>query len=134
VLAVAVLLLNDHVLKQVRPGLLTGKLSDVAGLVFFPLLLGAAVEIGVRAATGRAWRSARSAAVCVLVTGVVFAAAELSPSVSWWLAVAWGHLQGWVPFGPGAGAPVVFTPDVTDLLALPVLIVPWIVGRRRAAR
>ena len=33
VLALVVLVLNDHVLKQAWPGLVTGKLSDVAGLV-----------------------------------------------------------------------------------------------------
>jgi hypothetical protein len=133
VLAVAVLLLNDHVFKELRPGVLTGKLSDVAGLIFFPILLGAAVEIGVRTVTGRTWRSARSASACVLATGLVFAAAELIPAVSWWLAVVWGHLQGWAPFGSDGGAPVAFTADVTDLVALPALLVPWVVGRRRAA-
>jgi hypothetical protein len=38
-LAVAVLVVNDHVLKQHCPGIVTGKLSDFAGLFFFPLLL-----------------------------------------------------------------------------------------------
>ena len=37
--AVAVLVSNDHVLKQHFPGLITGKLSDFAGLFFFPLFL-----------------------------------------------------------------------------------------------
>ena len=39
VLALVVLVLNDHVLKQAWPGPVTGKLSDVAGLVVAPLLL-----------------------------------------------------------------------------------------------
>ena len=39
VLALVVLVLNDHVLKQAYPGWVTGKLSDVAGLVVAPLLL-----------------------------------------------------------------------------------------------
>ena len=38
--ATAVLLLNDHVFKQAWPGLVTGKLSDVAGLVVAPPVLG----------------------------------------------------------------------------------------------
>ena len=37
--SVALLVLNDHLLKQAYPGWLTGKLSDVSGLVFFPVLL-----------------------------------------------------------------------------------------------
>ena len=43
--AVALLLLNDHVLKQAFPSILTGKLSDFAGLFFFPFLL--AVLVGL---------------------------------------------------------------------------------------
>ena len=39
-LALVVLVLNDHVLKTAYPGWITGKLSDVAGLVVAPLLLG----------------------------------------------------------------------------------------------
>src|SRR5690606_18791254 len=38
VASVIVLLLNDHVLKQAWPGFVTGKLSDVAGLVVAPPL------------------------------------------------------------------------------------------------
>ena len=37
--AIALLFLNDHILKAAWPGLVTGKLSDVAGFVFFPFLL-----------------------------------------------------------------------------------------------
>ncbi|GAA0992412.1 hypothetical protein GCM10009555_081420 [Acrocarpospora macrocephala] len=39
VLATLVLAVNDHILKPLWPGLLTGKLSDVAGLVVAPPLL-----------------------------------------------------------------------------------------------
>jgi hypothetical protein len=38
-LAIGILLINDHVLKSAWPGAVTGKLSDIAGLVFFPLLV-----------------------------------------------------------------------------------------------
>ncbi|HET7846788.1 MAG TPA: hypothetical protein VFL72_04790, partial [Acidimicrobiia bacterium] len=38
VIAVLTLLINDHVLKGNAPGWLTGKLSDFAGLLFFPFL------------------------------------------------------------------------------------------------
>ncbi len=40
-ISLAVLLLNDHVLKLLVPSWLTGKLSDFAGLFFFPFLLAA---------------------------------------------------------------------------------------------
>ena len=38
-LSIAILLLNDHVLKVVSPSWLTGKLSDFAGLFFFPIIV-----------------------------------------------------------------------------------------------
>ena len=52
--AVLVLTLNDHVLKGsgLLPGWLTGKLSDFAGLFFFPLLL-AALARGAARLAGR---------------------------------------------------------------------------------
>ena len=37
--SVALLLLNDHILKWLIPSWLTGKLSDFAGLFFFPYLV-----------------------------------------------------------------------------------------------
>lgn len=37
--AIALLLANEHILKVVTPFPLTGKLSDFAGLFFFPYLL-----------------------------------------------------------------------------------------------
>ena len=37
IFAIALLVVNDHVLKLACPGLVTGKLSDFAGLMFFPL-------------------------------------------------------------------------------------------------
>jgi hypothetical protein len=57
--AVFVLLLNDHLFKQVWPGFVTGKLSDVAGLVVAPPLV--ALVLARRADLGG-----------VLGTGVLF--------------------------------------------------------------
>ena len=54
VVALVVLIVNDHVLKQRWPGLLSGKLSDLAGLVFLPLLIISVYELA-RAATRRPW-------------------------------------------------------------------------------
>ena len=53
VTAIGLLVLNDHVLKAMAPGPITGVLSDLAGLAFFPLLLVAFVEL-FRLALGRA--------------------------------------------------------------------------------
>lgn len=44
-LSIALLLLNDHVFKTVSPSWLTGKLSDFAGLFFFPFIVAAVLSV-----------------------------------------------------------------------------------------
>jgi len=44
-LSMAVLLLNDHVFKIISPTWLTGKLSDFAGLFFFPFVVAAGLSL-----------------------------------------------------------------------------------------
>ena len=53
--ALVLLILNDHLLKDLAPGPLTGKLSDVAGLVVLPLIILGAWEL-VMASLGRWFR------------------------------------------------------------------------------
>jgi hypothetical protein len=101
-LAILLLVANDHLLKGsgLLPGRLTGKLSDVAGLFFFPLLL---VSILDPVAPQRV-RGRPLALGCAAATGLVFAALKLSPQANA-LAARWGT----------------FALDPTDLLALPAL-------------
>ena len=140
--AVALLLLNDHVLKQAMPGLLTGKLSDVAGLVFFPLLLVgiwevAAVRLGGAVPAGRF-----VVAVMVIVSGVAFASVKTVPLANQAYRETLGAMQWPFTFaasiadgGPApAFVPVRLAADPTDLVALPVLLVPFVIGWRRADR
>src|SRR5690606_28492776 len=51
-LSLVVLVLNDHWLKRVAPSVLSGKLSDFAGLVLAPLVLHASYE-GLSVARGK---------------------------------------------------------------------------------
>ncbi|HCR70693.1 MAG TPA: hypothetical protein DIW23_04545 [Anaerolineae bacterium] len=44
-LSIFILLINDHVLKVYIPSALTGKISDFAGLFFFPILLSAILNL-----------------------------------------------------------------------------------------
>jgi hypothetical protein len=126
--AVVLLIANDHVLRGRWPDALTGKLSDVAGLVFFPLLLQALVEVG-RAIVGREHRpSQRVLVISIVMTGLVFAAGEFSSGVDYGMEVVAGWLHR--PFG-GAGRPGVLTQDAADLIALPSLLLAWFVGHRR---
>lgn len=128
----AILVLNDHLWKSQWPGTVTGKLSDIAGLVLFPLLLQAAVEVW-NAVRGRGHRpSRRVLIVCILLTGSVFAAAELSSTVDSMLQVTWGWLR-WplTVVGGDSMRPGVLTQDATDMITLPALLIAWEIGRRR---
>jgi hypothetical protein len=111
VLALVLLILNDHLLKRVYPGVLTGKLSDVAGLVVAPLLLGVLLT---------AWRVRRPLPVAIALTGVGFTLTKASAAGAALASTAWNL----------TGVPTLIRADVTDLLALPALYAAWLVHRQ----
>ncbi len=110
--ALLVLVVNDHVLKGagVLPGWLTGKLSDVAGLFFFPVLL---AHLAGRFAAQRR----RVAQLSVLCTGLVFALLKVWPAAAAIASRLWG----------------VVVCDSSDLLTLPALVAAYLYLRRPAA-
>jgi len=131
--ALALLLLNDHLLKSTFPGLVTGKLSDLAGLAFFPLFLQGLGELSGRAP------SRRALLVCVVATGAVFALVKTTaPGLD---AYRYGLAALQWPFAALARlasgrvlpplSPVLAVRDPTDLLALPCLWVAWTAGLSR---
>jgi hypothetical protein len=134
--AMIIVALNDHLLKGsgLLPGWVTGKLSDVAGMIFFPLFALALAEALVSAlapvvsklglASSMRFRVTRGRllASCA-ITGLFFAALKLSPLaaeiyLSWYRAV---------------GLRAAVTPDLTDLVALLCLPIAYLVGSRRVA-
>ncbi len=126
-LAVGLLVLNDHWLKRVFADGVTGKLSDIAGLVFVPLLIVAIVEL-VRAAFRVEWRATtRTLGVSVVAVGIIFAAAKVSPAT----AHLFGDVLGAVRY-PVRGDldRVVIAHDLSDLVALPALAIAWLDGLR----
>lgn len=133
VAAVLLLVLNDHLFKQRWPGWVTGKLSDVAGLVFFPLLLAGLIEIFVPG-----MRCRRSLLIgAMAATAAVFTAVQLLPPAAEAYQVSLGWLQ-W-PFrlladSSAEVALVRLTPDATDLIALPAVLVSWLVHRSSVER
>ncbi len=136
--AVAVLLFNDHVLKRAWPGLISGKLSDAAGMVFFPLLLLGLWQLLQKLAGRMPRATLRAVVVCALMTGTVFAATKLSVRAG--AAYAWALGAAQWPFRVLAAthphvavAPVAHTVDPTDLLVLPLLAVAIAIGRPRTA-
>jgi hypothetical protein len=123
--AIALLAVNDHFLKSEWPSWTTGKLSDIAGLVFFPLLLAAFVELVLP--HGQV-APRRVIAACIGVTALVFTSVELVPIATNAYQSIWGALQWPLRLALDPTAPlsaVMSTPDPTDLLALPALGISW---------
>jgi hypothetical protein len=93
--AIALLVINDHVLKAAWPGFVTGKLSDVAGVVMVAILLAALLR--------------RPSAACG-ATAVAFVALKVVPIMPTWAAPVLGGAT---------------RTDPTDLMALMALIPLW---------
>ncbi|MBT3223204.1 MAG: hypothetical protein HN348_29370 [Proteobacteria bacterium] len=139
VIAVALLLLNDHWLKAAHPSWMTGKLSDVAGMVFFPLMLQALWEMVASRFQSPFKPSKKVLLWCVVLTALVFGSIQLFP----WAAdgYRWGLGMIQWPFwaaralvsgsGVPALAPVAHVADPTDLVALPGVLIAWWTGKRR---
>ncbi len=146
--ALGIMILNDGWLRGAHPGPLTGKLSDFAAVLAYPGLLAGLWGLGAMAADGLAgivsrridndgrpdWgvdyslRPGVLLGACTL-TGVILAGINL------WTPFRDGYLWllrsldvfGW--FGPFG-----YTMDPTDVVALALLPVVWLVGRRLLAR
>ena len=139
---VVLLLLNDHLLKEAIPGIITGKLSDLAGLLFFPLLLQALWEWST-AWFSTSWKPSRRVLwFSVVATGLAFSSIQLwAPATElyvWGLGyLQWPFRQGMSLLSGGGWLQprqVMMVPDPTDLLALPALLVSLMVGDRRLQR
>ena len=113
VLALVVLVINDHLLKEAWPGFVTGKLSDVFGLVVAPLLLGVLLTLG---------RTPSAVPLALAATGVGFTFCKASVAGAAVTSAVWGLF----------GTPTMIRADVTDLFALPALCAAWSIHRRTA--
>ncbi len=116
-ISILVLLLNDHVFKASMPSALTGKLSDLAGLFFFPFLVGTILQGLVKLFLPARRLPARQAlATSFLLSAAFFIGIKTFPSfnefVAEWLSTLF-HL------------PVRIALDPTDLLAFVVFIPAW---------
>jgi outer membrane protein assembly factor BamB len=113
--SLAVLAINDHALKTAGPlpSIVTGKLSDLAGLVVAPALLATLL----RARTPRAWW------LCAAAVAAVFSAINLSPTAAHAFTGAFASL----------GIPFAVWPDPTDLIALPAVSLSYWIARRASS-
>jgi hypothetical protein len=153
-LALALLVLNDHVFKAAAAGsrwsTVTGKLSDVCGVFFLPVLLVAGLELAA-ALRDRLRRTgpvsdrvlgARPTFFVALFVAVFFALMKTVPAVGALYAHALGALQ-WPVLALAAAAsgeavpglrPVRHVLDASDVVAVPfAFVVVWL-QRQRAAR
>ncbi|MGW3618183.1 hypothetical protein [Micromonospora arida] len=110
VFALVLLLVNDHVLKAAFPGLVTGKLSDVAGLVLAPPLVAVLLTLLVPRLPSRA-----AALAGLVAVGAGFAVVKSSGYAAELASSAWTVLAG----------PSLVRADWTDLLTLPALGLAW---------
>jgi len=129
--ALALLAANDWWLKGagLLPAAVTGKLSDFAGVVFFPLLVTALVGVGRLGARRLGQNidpslSVARLAVAVWATGLLMVAIKTTPAAAAAVEAALGAV--------GIAAHIVVDP--TDLVCLPALAVPWLVGCAHIAR
>ncbi len=132
VAAIGVLALNDHVLKYRYANAITGKLSDLAGLVFFPILL-ATVLVAISRIGRNTGIPDRSALIAGLVaTGLVFLLVNTTP----WAELAYEQTQGFIQapvrllLGQEIG-PTSLTRDVSDVPCLVSLVLAWRIGTGR---
>jgi hypothetical protein len=105
--AIAVLVINDHWLKSAHPSWVTGKLSDAAGLAFFPLLL---------LVIARVPPTVSNALVAALATAAVFTLVKTVPAATDVYRHVLGVLQWPIT---GSTAPVEAVTDPTDVACVP---------------
>jgi hypothetical protein len=124
--------LNDHLLKGIFPGSVTGKLSDVAGMTLLPILIVATIELfSDRELSGRVTRAVvvLSMAGFALIETTSFGAGIYESALSW----------AQLPFrmalsNAGDPAPVSHVADIADLVALPAAVAVCLIQRKPSAR
>ena len=118
-LAIGLLLFNDHWLRHYHPSWLTGKLGDFTWLVFAPFIAGLVFAwlVPRRIKHHTQWVAGLSFAFI----GIWFATAKTIPLVHQWTTDALAWLVGW------RGT---LRLDATDLLTLPALLIGWWIWTR----
>lgn len=127
--SLAALLVNDLYLKPHHPSLVSGLLSDFAGMVFFPIFLIAVAEFILLFTPGQRFATPLWFAVSSFLIAVLFVVLKFTQ---------WGEslyinlvnpivdLTGdWLSLGTTG-----LVADPLDLLALLMIPIPYLVGRR----
>jgi hypothetical protein len=108
--AVAMMVLNDRILKHQFPGWISGKLSDFAGIFFMPLFLCALINVGRNFGQNKkfCWISSAQLVGAILSVDLIFVAIKLFPFCAAW----------YVSVMTSIGFPSRVVQDPTDLIAL----------------
>jgi hypothetical protein len=119
ILGISVVLLNDHWWRRVAPSWFTGKIGDFAWLIFAPFLLAAIL----------AWLFPRREKIVgyasIIGVGLIFGLAKTAPAFHALTIDVLEFLTGW---------PNILRLDPTDLMALPALLIAWLIWQQSAAR
>ena len=138
--ALALLLINDNLVKTQSPGLVSGKQSGVAGMALMPIVLFGLAIVATEVSGCLPRPGRRAAAACIGLVAVAYAAVELWPVATDAYRWTWGLLQwpgralaAMAAGNPVAGVrPVAAWADASDLLALPAGLALAVILRRAA--
>ena len=117
-LSIALLLVNDHILKVVCPSWITGKLSDFAGLFFFPFIVAAGLSFLL---SKYKVPSIRVGQIAFGFVGIWFILLKTFPLVNFLTTGLTSRLLGF---------PTKFVMDPTDLVALFAMFPAWIIWQQ----
>jgi hypothetical protein len=107
------LLLNDHVFKIISPSWITGKLSDFAGLFFFPFIVAAGLS-GLLARFN--FKTHVLGQFSFGLVAIWFFFLKISPNINSLTTQLWSFV---------IGLPVQFILDWTDILGLTAMVPAW---------
>ena len=117
-LSIALLVVNEHILKVVYPSWITGKLSDFAGLFFFPFIVTAGLSFLL---SKYKISSSRIGLLAFGIVGIWFALLKTYPLANDLTKTFTSQL---------IGLPTKFILDPTDLIALFAMIPAWIIWEK----
>ena len=118
------MLINDKILKRNYPSLMTGKLSDFAGIFALPVFSASLIEI-----TTRSFVNMKIMTGILFIVTVLFIGMKINEPTSNFIGDIWFQLLRPIrSITTGSVTPVTFVRDTSDLLALisaPIAFVFW---------
>lgn len=113
-IAIVILLINDHLLRWLWPSWVWGKLGDFSWLIFFPFIPALILSLVVP----QRWKNQEAlvAGLSFALTALVFSSMNTVPAA---------HAAGLHLIQTILNAPFILRLDPTDLFALPGLLIGW---------